>query len=182
MDECYNDDIEIRRCPSKRHSNQLLFGRIMRKKSPERTTSLNVRENNTKRLPVARNISSPSTMQYANDHWYVFSVFSIQFYSTIRMIYVLGNEFHQQENGERCQCSYLTLTGLKAAKIFNSFIFILILFDLDDAPITLLFEDNFSLFIFFFCFIIIQSIAHRIDNASFRFPSIHQPFVSEAQK
>lgn len=74
MDECYNDDIEIRRCPSKRHTNQLLFGRIMGKKSPERTTSLNVRENTTKRLPIVRNISSPTTMQYANNYRYVFSV------------------------------------------------------------------------------------------------------------
>lgn len=73
MDECYTDDIEIRRQPSKRHTNQLLFGRSSKKSPspPQRSTSLNVRENKVKRLPIARNISSPTTMQYANNHRYV---------------------------------------------------------------------------------------------------------------
>ncbi|XP_031636078.1 ATP-binding cassette sub-family C member Sur-like [Contarinia nasturtii] len=70
LDECNIDEIEIRRRPSRRHPNQSLFARISsRKKSPLRTNSLNVREHRMDRMPVTRNISSPSTMQHPiNNH------------------------------------------------------------------------------------------------------------------
>lgn len=61
LDE-YIDEIEIRRRPSRRHPNQSLFARMSLKKSPLRTNSLNVRKMD--RMPVTRNISSPSTMQH----------------------------------------------------------------------------------------------------------------------
>lgn len=66
MDECNIDEIEIRRRPSRRHPNQSLFSRMSHKKpSPMRTNSLNVRdEHKPDRMPVTRNISSPSTMQH----------------------------------------------------------------------------------------------------------------------
>lgn len=77
MDECNIDEIEIRRRPSRRQPNQSLFARMSSttmsdKKStrcsPLRTHSLNVRAANEPkpidRLPVTRNISSPSTMQH----------------------------------------------------------------------------------------------------------------------
>ncbi|XP_055301236.1 ATP-binding cassette sub-family C member Sur isoform X3 [Sitodiplosis mosellana] len=64
MDECNIDEIEIQRRPSKRHPNQSLFARMSLKKSPLRTNSLNVRERKPDRMPVTRNISSPSTMQH----------------------------------------------------------------------------------------------------------------------
>lgn len=71
MDECNIDEIEIRRRPSRRHPNQSLFARMSHKKSPLRTNSLNVRELNADRMPVTRNISSPSTMEHPNNHRYV---------------------------------------------------------------------------------------------------------------
>lgn len=71
MDECNIDEIEIRRRPSRRHPNQSLFARMSLKKSPLRTNSLNVRELKADRMPVTRNISSPSTMQHPNNHRYV---------------------------------------------------------------------------------------------------------------
>lgn len=80
IDECNTDDIEIRRRPSRRHHTNrqsLLFGRSTSKKSsPFRTVSLNVREQKTpERMPVARNISSPTTLQYANNQRYAKTVF-----------------------------------------------------------------------------------------------------------
>lgn len=70
MDECNIDEIEIRRRPSRRQPYQSLFARMSSttmsdKKStrcsPSRAHSLNVRAT---KVPVTRNISSPSTMQH----------------------------------------------------------------------------------------------------------------------
>ena len=75
MDE-FIDEIEIRRRPSRRQPNQSLFARMSStmsdkkstRNSPLRTHSLNVRGATElkpiERLPVTRNISSPSAMQH----------------------------------------------------------------------------------------------------------------------
>lgn len=69
IDECNTDDIEIRRRPSKRHPNQSLFERMSFKKAPIRSNSLDIRQQKPNRIPIARNISSPSTMQqYSNNN------------------------------------------------------------------------------------------------------------------
>lgn len=75
IDECNNDDIEIRRRPSKRerrlHGNSaVLFGKggMMHDKGVFRTNSLEIHGNEVERSPVVRNVSSPIGMQYANPH------------------------------------------------------------------------------------------------------------------
>lgn len=71
IDECNNDDIEIKRRPSKRerrsHGNSMIFGKNIQK-GLFRTNSLDISANEVKKSPVVRNISSPIAMQYASPH------------------------------------------------------------------------------------------------------------------
>lgn len=76
MDECNVDEIEIRRRPLRRHPNQSLFVRMSLKTSPFRSNSLNVRKT-PERIPVTRNISSPSTMQHPTDNNHRYAIQSI---------------------------------------------------------------------------------------------------------
>lgn len=90
MDECNIDEIEIRRRPSRRQPYQSLFARMSSttmsdKKStrcsPLRAHSLNVR---AAKVPVTRNISSPSTMQHpisSGNQRYSHSIFPLFFLS-----------------------------------------------------------------------------------------------------
>lgn len=70
IDECNTDDIEIRRRPSRR-DRRSLYGKSLNK-SLLRTHSLNLRASQKERAPVARNVSSPTSLQYGgNRHRWV---------------------------------------------------------------------------------------------------------------
>lgn len=69
IDECYIDDIEIRRRPSRRERRPTFVRSLNR--TLLRSHSLNVRAiKKTERIPVVRNASTPSTFQYANQSKY----------------------------------------------------------------------------------------------------------------